>query len=120
MARGGVCTADRKLADGEEHTLHFKAKTPTEVALFSAAESRWQNTGDEAVKEREKRRAAFIASSLCDESGALLMTEAEAEQIPASLRPELCSMILDGSAQTVGGKNDLRSGAKNGSGTSSP
>jgi hypothetical protein len=100
MYRGGVCSAKKKLVDGEEHTLFFKAKTPTDVAMFSGAETRWQNLDDKAMKAREDRRAAFIASSLCDEQGTLLMTEAEAQCIPATLKPELCSMIIEGSSET--------------------
>lgn len=101
MSRGGILSAEKTLGDGKEHRLFFRAKTPMEVSVFSGAELRWQNTGDEAMREREKRRAAFIASSLCDESGSPLMSEEEALQIPSTLKPELCSMVIKGSSETA-------------------
>jgi hypothetical protein len=97
MARGGVLSAKKKLSDGQEHTLYFKAKTPDEIATFLGAERRY--TADEAGDlAREKRRAEFIASSLCDEGGAVLMTLEEARQIPTLLKPEICALIFEGSS----------------------
>jgi len=96
MFRGGVRSAKRKLADGKEHVLHFKAKTPDEIALFLGAQNRV--TDDEAGDiARQALRARFIATALCHEDGSLLMTEDEAKLIPATLKPELCNMILIGS-----------------------
>lgn len=96
MFRGGVRSTVKKLADGQEHTLHYLAKTPDEIAVFLGSQGRFTNdeAGDLA---RQKTRAKFIASSLCDESGAALMTEAEAALIPATLKPDLCEMIVIGS-----------------------
>lgn len=98
MFRGGVRSAVRKFADGQEHTLHYLAKTPDEIAVFLGAQSRFSN--DEAGDlGRQKSRAKFIASSLCDESGTPLMTDAEAALIPATFKPELCEMIITGSSE---------------------
>jgi hypothetical protein len=96
MFRGGVRSTVKRLADGNEHTLFYKAKTPDEIALFLGAQGRF--TPDEAGDlARQKTRAKFIASSLCNEDGTLLMTEAEAALIPATLKPELCELIVIGS-----------------------
>lgn len=96
MFRGGVRSAVKKLSDGQEHTLYYRAKTPDEIAVFLGSQSRFTNdeAGDLA---RQKTRAKFIASSLCDEAGAPLLTEADAALIPATLKPELCEMIVVGS-----------------------
>jgi hypothetical protein len=96
MFRGGVRSAKKELADGQEHTLYYLAKTPNEIAVFLGAQSRFTNDekGDLA---RQKMRAEFIASSLCDEEGAPLMTKDEAMLIPATLKPELCELIVVGS-----------------------
>jgi hypothetical protein len=97
MFRGGVRSVVHKLG-GAEHKLHFKAKTPNEIATFLGAERRYpqDEAGDLA---REKNRAAFIAASLCDESGELLMTADEAVQIPLTTKAELCALIYQGSNQ---------------------
>ena len=96
LFRGGVRSATKKLADGQEHTLYYKAKTPDEIAVFLGSQSRFTNdeTGDLA---RQKTRAKFIASSLCNEDGSPLLTESEAMMIPATLKPELCELIVVGS-----------------------
>lgn len=99
LFRGGVRSTTKKLADGNEHAIHYKAKTPDEIATFLGAERRY--TQDEAGDlAREKRRAEFIASSLCDEGGQPLMTADEARGIPNTLKPELCALIVDGSNKT--------------------
>lgn len=117
MFHGGVRSAVRKLADGNEHTLHFKAKTPSEVTAFLGAERRFTDdaAGDKA---RDKHRAAFICASLCDESGELLMTEAEAMLIPATLKPQLCQMVVDESNQPGEAGKGSPPGESSGSGTS--
>jgi hypothetical protein len=96
MYRGGVRSAVKKLADGEDHTLFYKAKTPDEIAVFLGAQGRFTNdeAGDLA---RQKMRAEFIATSMCTEDGTPLMTKAEALLIPATLKPELCELIVRGS-----------------------
>lgn len=96
MFRSGVRSAVKKLADGQDHTLYYKAKTPDEIALFLGAQNRVSDdeAGDIA---RQRTRAKFIATSLCNEDGTLLMTEAEANLIPATLKPELCTLIITGS-----------------------
>ncbi len=100
MARGGIRSAKKTLDDGNEHTLHFKAKTPNEIATYSGAERRIPETAAGDLL-REKMRAEFIAGSLCDETGAALMTVDEALLVPATLKPELCHMILLGSSETT-------------------
>lgn len=96
LFRGGVRSAKKKLADGNEHALFFRAKTPNEIALYVGAMGRITNdeAGDIA---RQTIRARFIATSLCHEDGSALLTEAEAELVPATLKPELCQMIMEGS-----------------------
>lgn len=106
MFRGGVRSAVKKLATGElneigepitqEHTLYYKAKTPNELAAHFGAEGAF--AADEAGSvARQKHRARFIASSMCDESGEPLMTVAEAEMILGSLKAEIVNMIVIGS-----------------------
>lgn len=96
LFRGGVRSAKKKLADGNQHTLYYKAKTPDEIAMFIGATQRI--TDDEAGDlMRQTVRARFIATSLCHEDGALLLTEDEARLIPATLKPELCQLIMEGS-----------------------
>ena len=96
MFRGGVRTATKKLADGQEHTLYYKAKTPNEISVFLGGQQRFPDdeAGDLA---RQVSRAKFIASSLCNEDGTPLMTESEAQLIPTTLKPQLCEMIVLGS-----------------------
>lgn len=96
MFRGGVRSATKTLSDGQEHTLHYKAKTPNEISVFLGSQTRFSEdeAGDLA---RQVSRAKFIASSLCTEDGAPLMTEQEAQLIPTTLKPQLCEMIVIGS-----------------------
>jgi len=117
MFRGGVRTARKKLADGAEHDLFYKAKTPDEIALFLGAQNRVSDdeAGDLA---RQAIRARFIATSLCHEDGSLLMSEDEARMIPATLKPQLCEMILLGSNDIGEAGKGLPPGARNGSGMS--
>ena len=96
MFRGGVKSAKKKLSDGNEHELHFLARTPDEIALYLGAEQRVSDdvAGDVA---RQLLRARFIAASLCYPDGSLLMSLEEAQAVPATLKPELCQMIVFGS-----------------------
>jgi hypothetical protein len=96
LFRGGVRSDKKTLSDGNEHTLYYKARTPTEVALFVGAERRYAET-EAGDLMREKTRAKFIAASLCDEGGSPLLTEDEALLIPATLKPEICWMVIGGS-----------------------
>lgn len=98
MYRAGVRSTKKTLADGQEHELHYKAATPSAVALFVAANTRANGkTDDESVAAWHKRQAEFIAAHLCNEDGTPLMTVAEAELVPATLKPELCWLIVQGS-----------------------
>lgn len=96
MFRGGVRSAKKTLADGQEHTLYYKARTPNELAAYFGAESSFANDAEGNVA-RQKARAKFIASSLCTEDGEPLMTLAEAEMVLGSLKAEICNMIVAGS-----------------------
>jgi hypothetical protein len=93
MFHGGIRSAKKTLVDGEEHTLYFKAKTPAEITAFVGSQQRLKDN-EEGDKLRQKQRAEFIASSMCDEDGKLEFTVEEAMLIPATLKPELCQMIL--------------------------
>jgi hypothetical protein len=117
LFRGGVRSAVKRLADGADHTLYYKARTPDEIAVFLGAQQRI--TPDAAGDlERQRQRAAFIAASMCTETGEPLLTEDEARQIPATLKPELCEMIVVGSNEVGALGKALPPGASDGSGTS--
>ncbi len=96
MFRGGVRSVSKTLADGNEHTLYYKARTPNELAAHLGAETALKE--DEAGSvARQKLRAKFIATSMCTESGDPLMSQAEAELVPGTLKAELVALILSGS-----------------------
>ncbi len=99
MFRGGVRSTKKTLADGQEHTLYYKARTPNEIAGFLAADTALSND-EKGTLNRQKSRARFIAESLCDETGDPLMTTAEAEQIPVSLKVEIVALVIEGSSET--------------------
>lgn len=105
MYRGGVLSVVRKLVDGQDHTLHYKAKTPNEMAAYFGAQQVLE-PGEVGAVARQKLHAKFIAESLCDPEGVLLMTPAEAELIPAALKSEICDFILVGSNKTGVSGND--------------
>lgn len=105
MFRGGVRSVVKTLADGNEHTLYYKARTPNELAAYFGAESTFED-GEKGNVARQKHRAKFIAESLCTEDGAPLMTLAEAELIPGSLKAEICGFIVSGSNEAGVAKND--------------
>jgi hypothetical protein len=97
LFRGGVRSVKKTLADGEEHTLYYKARTPAECAAFAGAERRYPDT-PEGDALREKTRAKFLAESMCDEAGEPLLTLEEAAMLPMTLKPELCLLIVQGSS----------------------
>lgn len=98
MYRAGVRSTKRTLADGKEHDIFYKAATPSAVALFVAAQSRANGKNDdESVSAWQKKQAEFIAAHLCNDDGSALMTVDEAMNIPATLKPELCWLIVSGS-----------------------
>jgi hypothetical protein len=119
MYRGGVRSVVRTLSDGKEHTLYYKAKTPNELAAYFGALAVLE-PGEQGSVARQKQNAKLIANSLCDEEGAPLMTLAEAELIPATLKREICDFITIGSSEAGVSGNDLPPREKTGSGTSSP
>ena len=109
MFRGGIRTAVKPLATGkfdsdgkqitEEHTLHYKARTPNELAEYFGTLHALSEDGEGAVA-RQKYLAKFIAASMCDEAGEPLMTAAEAELIKVQLKFEIASMIVVGSNES--------------------
>jgi hypothetical protein len=119
LFRGGIRSAEKTLGDGQVHTLHFKAKTPNELAVFLGASGRIENT-EAGDLGRQRMRAEFIASALCNEDGTPLLTVDEAILIPATLKPELCAMIIEGSNSIGEAGKGLRPEGMIGSGTSSP
>lgn len=96
MYRGGVRSVVKRLADGNEHTLYYKAKTPNELAAYYGAEAAFAED-EKGNVERQKFRARFIAGSLCTEAGEPLLTPAEAELITGTLKGEICAFIAIGS-----------------------
>lgn len=96
MFRGGVRSFVKKYEDDTEETFYYKARTPNELAGHFGAESALKDDGPGAV-ERQKLRAKFLAASMCDEAGASVMTDKEAEQIPGGIKAELCNLIANGS-----------------------
>lgn len=98
MFRAGVRSVVKTLADGNEHTLYYRARTPNELAAHFGAESAFTQDADGNVA-RQKHRARFIAAALCDEAGEPLMTPAEAENITGQLKAEICAFIVEGSNQ---------------------
>lgn len=106
LFRGGVRSTVKKLSDGQEHTLYYKARTPNELAAYLGAERRGFGDNKEGDIQRQKMRAQFIAESLCNEDGTTLLTVAEAELIPNTLKPEICQFIVEGSEELGDTKKD--------------
>jgi hypothetical protein len=96
FARGGIREAKKVFADGQEHTFHYKAKTPNELAAHFGAINIAKEDADGMVA-MQKELARFIAASLCEPDGSPFITPAEAERIPGSLKAELRNLILIGS-----------------------
>lgn len=92
----GIRAVKKTLVDGNEHTLHFRVKTPQEITMFLGSERRYAEDYEGDLM-RDKKRAEFITSSMCDEAGDPLLTLEQAMQIPSTLKPELCQMIVTGS-----------------------
>jgi hypothetical protein len=105
MYRGGVRSVVKKLVDEQEHTLHYRAKTPNELAAFFGGLHVLQ-PGEEGAVARQKLQAKLIAESLCHPDGEPLMTLADAELVPASLKAQICDFILVGSNETGVSGND--------------
>lgn len=96
LYRGGVKSVQRKLVDGELHTLFYKARTPEELAAYFGAQQTFKEDEKGAV-ERQKHRAKFISESLVNEDGSPLLTYEEARGIPGTLKVEIVSFIIAGS-----------------------
>lgn len=105
LYRGGVRSVVRTLADGAEHTLYYKARTPNELAVYFGAESTFGDD-EKGNLARQKARARFIADSLCTEDGEPLLTLAEAELVPGTLKAEICQFVIAGSNEAGPEKND--------------
>ncbi len=98
MARGGVLSVTRKLADGKEHAIYYQARMPSEVAgirraivAFSVDEA-----GGIAL---DAYLGKFLASALCNEDGSTLMSVDEAARIPDTLKIEIALQIVNGSSE---------------------
>lgn len=104
LYRGGVRSVVRTLADGAEHKLYYKARTPNELAVYFGAESSFGDD-EKGNLARQKARARFIADSLCTESGEPLLTVAEAELVPGTLKAEICQFVIAGSNEAGPEKN---------------
>lgn len=102
LYRGGVRSAEVKLADGAMHTLHYKARTPNELAAYFGAEN-GLGEDEKGNVARQKHRAAFIFHALCNEDGTPLLTKEEAELIPGSLKGEICALVISGSNESAAG-----------------
>jgi len=104
LFRGGVRSVVRTLSDGAEHTLYYKARTPNELAAYFGAESSFSDD-EKGNVARQKARARLIAESLCTEDGQALLTLAEAELVPGTLKAEICQFIIAGSNEAGPEKN---------------
>lgn len=100
--RGGIRSAEVKLADDAMHRLHYKARTPNELAAYFGGEHAL-GEDEKGNVARQKHRAKFIADSLCNEDGTPLLTLAEAELIPGSLKGEICALVISGSNESGAG-----------------
>lgn len=97
MFRGGL-RSFKKTLEGSEREFFYKARTPAEVAACRGAIAGSSNDEGGFVA-RDKFLGKFIASSLCNEDGTALMTPAEAQNIPDTLKLELAILIVNGSTQ---------------------
>lgn len=101
---GGVRSFDIKLS-GKLHAVHFKTKSPAEIAAFAGAERRYPDNSDGDLL-RERTRASFLATSICDEAGSLSFESVdEAMNLPNVVKLELCNRVIAES-----GKTDLELG----------
>jgi hypothetical protein len=100
---GTIRAETRPFADGKEHTFHFKARSPNEIAAHFGAVQSVTKDGQtpETAIAAQKELAKFIAESLCNEDGTPLLSVAQAENIAPILKGELRAIIVDGSSKTV-------------------
>ena len=105
LARGGVRSFERTLADGEKHTLYYNARTPAEVAAARGAIIAGQDT-EQGMVNVDRFLAKFLLDSMCNEDGTPLLTKAEASQIPNGLKMTLALSIVQGSEET--GSEELK------------
>jgi hypothetical protein len=103
LARGGVRAFKLMLgtkAAPQERSIYFKAKSSQEIAVFLGAERRYPDNEQGDVL-RERTRASFIATALCDEAGSLAFKSAEeAMALPNLVKLELCNSIVRESGRT--------------------
>lgn len=96
LFRGGIRSFTKTYEDETVETFHYKARTPNELAAFVGGENVLKDDAAGGIA-RQKHRAQFLASSLCTETGEALVTVAEAEMIPGTLKAEICNLIVVGS-----------------------
>jgi len=100
---GTVRAETRPFGDGKDHTFHFRARAPNEIAAHFGAVQALTKDGQtaEAAVAVQKELARFIADSLCNEDGTPMLDAKKAEQIAPVLKNELRAIIVDGSSKTV-------------------
>jgi hypothetical protein len=96
--RGGVRSlGKKKLVDGNEYELFYKARTPSDVSGFRAGFSSFPDTEQGGI-EREQFLTKFIAAAMCNEDGSALFTPQQAALVPDTLKTELALLIVRGSS----------------------
>lgn len=99
MYRGGVRSVTKQLADGNEHQIFYKARTPSEIAGFRGAVSSFASD-EKGQVARDKYMGRFLSSALVNEDGSQLLTVAESDNVPDTLKLELCLLVIAGSTET--------------------
>jgi hypothetical protein len=98
FARGGVRSFKKRYLDGTEETFYYTSRTSSECAGFKGAIRAFAE--DEAgCIARDKYLGKFIASAMCDETGAALFTPDEMTQVPENTKVELALLIINGSEE---------------------
>ena len=100
---GTIRSETQKFGDGKEHTFHFKARAPNEIAAHFGTVQGLNKDGQsaDAAVAVQKEIAKFIAESLCNEDGTSLLTAEVAERIGPVLKGQLRDIIVGGSTKTV-------------------
>lgn len=103
------------LADGTEHTVHFREVGLAQVRGYQLA----QNSEDEEVQAGAI--AKLIAASVCDPDGRQSMSYETATSLKPNAASALLREILElNASRSAAAKKPSPSGAQNGSGMSSP
>lgn len=104
-----------KLADGQEHIVHFREVGLAKVRGFQLA----QHSDDEDVQAGAIAR--LIAASVCDPDGKQAMSYERATTLKPQAATALIAVILElNGSRSAAAKKPSPSGDSTGSGTSSP